>query len=89
VADAWQFGIRCPYCGSAQTKVIDSRKIMGGVRRRRECIDCTERHSTVEVIQQYLRHQKFTPAQIKNKTRAIEKYQKRKKLALDDAPSPG
>jgi hypothetical protein len=43
----------------------------------------------VEVIQQYLRHQKFTPAQIKNKTRAIEKYQKRKKLALDDAPSPG
>jgi transcriptional repressor NrdR len=85
-------GIRCPFCGSPKTKVIDSRKIIGGVRRRRECIECGERHSTAEVTQNYLRHQKLTPAQKTKQTRGIHKSSKRKQVdpaALDDAGSPG
>lgn len=40
--------MRCPYCGSMQTRIIESR--MAGDRRRRryECYDCKERFSTYE-----------------------------------------
>lgn len=41
--------MKCPYCKSMQTKIIDSR--MAGDRRRRryECYDCKERFSTYEI----------------------------------------
>ena len=37
-------------CNHKKTKVIDSRKIREGVRRRYKCLSCGERWSTVEVI---------------------------------------
>lgn len=42
--------MRCPFCAAAETKVIDSRLASEGdqVRRRRECVDCTERFTTYE-----------------------------------------
>jgi transcriptional repressor NrdR len=42
--------LRCPFCGSADTKVIDSRLASEGdqVRRRRECLACGERFTTYE-----------------------------------------
>ena len=41
--------MRCPYCSSNQTKVIDTRSdSQGNVRRRRECEDCERRFSTLE-----------------------------------------
>jgi transcriptional repressor NrdR len=41
--------MRCPYCSSNQTKVIDTRSdAQGNVRRRRECEDCERRFSTLE-----------------------------------------
>ena len=42
--------MRCPFCGAADTKVIDSRLAAEGeqVRRRRECVECTERFTTFE-----------------------------------------
>ena len=42
--------MRCPFCGSADTKVIDSRLASEGmqVRRRRECIECGDRFTTYE-----------------------------------------
>lgn len=42
--------MRCPFCQSDDTKVIDSRLANEGymVRRRRECISCTERFTTFE-----------------------------------------
>lgn len=48
--------MKCPYCGSLQSKVIDSRvsKDKNSIRRRRECEDCGRRFTTfekVEVIQ--------------------------------------
>jgi len=40
----------CPFCNSADTKVIDSRLIREGnqTRRRRECPECEERFTTYE-----------------------------------------
>src|SRR5438552_1992326 len=43
----------CPYCHAADTKVIDSRWVNEGnqVRRRRECIECSERFTTFETAE--------------------------------------
>ena len=40
--------MRCPYCGFADTKVTDSRDADEGIRRRRECLSCEQRFTTVE-----------------------------------------
>ncbi|TDT37096.1 transcriptional repressor NrdR [Halospina denitrificans] len=42
--------MHCPFCGEADTKVIDSRLAAEGdqVRRRRECLSCRERFTTFE-----------------------------------------
>ena len=40
--------MRCPYCGSADTKVTDSRDAEAGIRRRRECLGCGQRFTTME-----------------------------------------
>jgi transcriptional repressor NrdR len=41
--------MRCPYCRSDNTRVIDtSHDVRGGVRRRRVCQDCSQRFSTYE-----------------------------------------
>ncbi len=41
--------MRCPFCDSNNTKVVDTRHdAQGNVRRRRECSDCEQRFSTVE-----------------------------------------
>lgn len=41
--------MRCPYCQNERSKVIDtSHDARGGVRRRRECINCGQRFSTYE-----------------------------------------
>lgn len=40
----------CPYCGSEDTRVVDSRPAEGGstIRRRRECESCSNRFTTYE-----------------------------------------
>ena len=40
--------MRCPYCGSPDSKVTDSRDADDGVRRRRECLSCGQRFTTME-----------------------------------------
>ncbi|WP_281648774.1 transcriptional regulator NrdR [Parendozoicomonas sp. Alg238-R29] len=42
--------MHCPFCNAEDTKVIDSRLVADGcqVRRRRECITCSERFTTYE-----------------------------------------
>ncbi|UXN33810.1 transcriptional regulator NrdR [Avibacterium paragallinarum] len=42
--------MRCPFCSTEETKVIDSRLVSDGfqVRRRRECGKCHERFTTFE-----------------------------------------
>ncbi len=41
----------CPYCGFDDSKVIDSRDVDGGIRRRRQCLRCESRYTTYERIQ--------------------------------------
>lgn len=41
--------MRCPYCKNERSRVVDtSHDARGGVRRRRECVNCGERFSTYE-----------------------------------------
>ena len=45
--------MHCPYCSALDTKVIDSRLVADGnqVRRRRECLTCSERFTTYETAE--------------------------------------
>ena len=41
--------MRCPYCQEEDSRVVDtSHDSRGGIRRRRECINCKQRFSTYE-----------------------------------------
>ncbi len=42
--------MKCPYCGSDDSRVIDSRDVNDGVRRRRQCLDCSSRFTTYERV---------------------------------------
>jgi transcriptional repressor NrdR len=45
--------MKCPFCSSEATRVIDSRLMQGSeqIRRRRECERCVERFTTLESAQ--------------------------------------
>ena len=45
--------MKCPFCGFEESKVIDSRPTDEGerIRRRRECLECTKRFTTYEIIE--------------------------------------
>ncbi|MCL2679151.1 MAG: transcriptional regulator NrdR [Dehalococcoidia bacterium] len=43
--------MKCPHCGSDDSRVVDSRDTTDGVRRRRECINCQSRFTTYERLQ--------------------------------------
>lgn len=45
--------MKCPYCGYAESKVIDSRPADEGtrIRRRRECLSCEKRFTTYEMVE--------------------------------------
>ena len=43
--------MNCPYCSYNDSKVIDSRDIDDGVRRRRQCLSCGARFTTYERLQ--------------------------------------
>jgi transcriptional repressor NrdR len=42
--------MKCPFCGSGDSRVIDTRSAEGGIRRRRECEDCQRRFTTYERV---------------------------------------
>ena len=48
--------MRCPFCGTDEDKVIDSRQSKDGleIRRRRECIACARRFTTYERVEEAL-----------------------------------
>lgn len=76
--------MRCPYCGSLDDKVIESRTMANGesIRRRRECISCGFRFTSYErieekpfmVVKQDDRRQPFDRSKLeKGIERALEK----------------
>lgn len=43
--------MKCPQCGYAESKVVDSRPSDESIRRRRECLSCGRRFTTHETIE--------------------------------------
>ncbi|MFC1907951.1 transcriptional regulator NrdR [Chloroflexota bacterium] len=43
--------MNCPYCGYHDSRVIDSRDVNDGIRRRRQCLKCNSRFTTYERLQ--------------------------------------
>ena len=45
--------MKCPYCGTDDTKVIDSRPAEenNAIRRRRQCEKCNKRFTTYEKVE--------------------------------------
>ena len=44
--------MKCPFCGasSQHIRVIDTREVIDGIRRRRECDQCDQRFTTYERV---------------------------------------
>ena len=43
--------MKCPFCGHSEDKVLDTRvQKDDGIRRRRECLSCKSRYSTLETV---------------------------------------
>jgi len=47
--------MKCRFCGSTDSKVVDSRSSLSGlaIRRRRECLNCHKRFTTYERIEEF------------------------------------
>ena len=68
--------MKCPHCGSIDDKVVNSRLTPGGegIRRRRECLGCGQRFTTMEhlegvalkVIKRDGRREDFDPRKLRH-----------------------
>ena len=66
--------MKCPFCSSEDTKVIDSRTtIDGSTKRRRECNNCLKRFSTYERFEE-------SPIYVVKKDNRRVKYEREKRL---------
>src|SRR5215469_3496077 len=68
--------MKCPYCGFAQDRVVDSResKEADSIRRRRECERCNKRFTTYERIDEI-------PYMVVKKDGRREKFDRQKVLS--------
>src|ERR1044071_10118965 len=68
--------MKCPFCGFANDKVVDSRESKEGesIRRRRECLKCENRFTTYEHIDE-------TPYMVVKKDGRREKFERQKVLS--------
>jgi transcriptional repressor NrdR len=68
--------MKCPYCGFAQDRVVDSResKDADSIRRRRECERCNKRFTTYERIDEI-------PYMVVKKDGRREKFERQKVLS--------
>ena len=67
--------MKCPFCGFANDKVVDSRESKEGesIRRRRECLQCAKRFTTYERIDEI-------PYMVVKKDGTREKFDRQKVL---------
>ncbi len=67
--------MKCPYCNSEDTKVIDSRAFPenSSIKRRRECNNCERRFTTYERVEE-------SPIYVVKKNKSREKFNKEKLL---------
>ena len=68
--------MKCPFCGFANDKVVDSResKEAESIRRRRECLKCGKRFTTYERIDEI-------PYMVVKKDGRREKFERQKVLS--------
>lgn len=68
--------MKCPFCGYANTRVIDSRPAdeNASIRRRRQCDDCQKRFTTYERVE-------ILPLTVIKKDRSREPYDRSKILS--------
>lgn len=68
--------MKCPFCGHAEDKVVDSRESREGeaIRRRRQCLGCRRRFTTYERIDEI-------PYMVVKKDGRREKFDRQKVLA--------
>ena len=68
--------MKCPFCGSENDKVVDSRESKEGasIRRRRECLRCEKRFTTYERIDEI-------PYMVVKKDGRREKFERQKVLS--------
>jgi len=68
--------MKCPFCGHAQDKVVDSREARAHdtVRRRRQCLRCRRRFTTYERIDEI-------PSMVIKKDGRRERFDRQKVLA--------
>ncbi|MBT6774999.1 transcriptional repressor NrdR [Candidatus Woesearchaeota archaeon] len=45
----------CPFCSKVDTKVLESRLLNDSIRRRRECLNCSNRFTTYETAKIHLK----------------------------------
>ena len=67
--------MRCPFCGSQEDRVVDTRSSKEGraIRRRRECLACAKRYTTYESIE-------LVPLQVVKRDGRREPYERQKLL---------
>ncbi len=83
--------MKCPSCGHLENKVIDTRLSKEGetIRRRRECLDCSDRFTTQEkiivnlpmVVKKDGRREAFNPQKLLN---GIEKACQKRPISVED-----
>jgi len=83
--------MRCPNCGSLETRVLDSRPTEDGyaIRRRRECMNCGFRFTTYErfeigpvlVVKKDGRREKFDREKIK---RGVMKACEKRQISMEE-----
>lgn len=83
--------MKCPYCGSRETEVVETRdsEDLETIRRRRECINCKKRFTTYErvenvnliVIKKDGRREQFNRDKLKN---GIIRSCEKTKVTLED-----
>ncbi|RKX53803.1 MAG: transcriptional regulator NrdR [Thermotoga sp.] len=83
--------MRCPNCGSLETRVLDSRPTEDGyaIRRRRECMNCGFRFTTYErfeigpvlVVKKDGRREKFDREKIK---RGVMKACEKRQVSMEE-----
>ncbi|MGN6378375.1 MAG: transcriptional regulator NrdR [Gaiellales bacterium] len=67
--------MNCPFCEHGETKVVDSRVAgRGAIRRRRECLVCSQRFTTFERVEE-------TPLYVVKRNGARQPFDRSKLLA--------
>jgi transcriptional repressor NrdR len=66
--------VKCPRCNADDTKVVDSREVKDGVRRRRECTGCGFRFTTRERFE-------FAPITVQKRGGRTEPFERGKIVA--------